>query len=355
LGAAVDNFIAAGGLVFHASGNDDSDSPDYLDNRGDCISVASTDQNDAKSSFSNFGTWVDISAPGTDILSLVENSDDPENDYVASMGGTSMATPIAASVAALIWSRHPDWSAAQVKQQLYDSADDIDATIGATYVGKMGAGRVNAFTAVNDNPIAVKLTSFQAFPVSENKVKIMWETASEMNTAGFYVQRKLNMHSSYERIHSTMISATGSASTGAMYGFIDDVKVSGSLSYRLEEVSLNGQSTLFDPVYINTVSDVDGKSNSPFSFKLNQNYPNPFNPTTHIAYEIAKTGHTTLQVFDISGRLVKQLASGVTKEGSYEAAWNGTNETGQNVVSGVYFYRLATSEFVSTRKMLLSR
>ena len=355
LGAAVDNFIAAGGLVFHAAGNDDADDPDYLDNRGDCISVASTDQNDAKSDFSNYGTWIDISAPGTDILSLVENPDDEANDYVATMSGTSMATPITASVAALIWSKHPSWTAAQVKQQLYDSADNIDSEIGPTYVGKMGAGRVNAFNAVNDSPIAVKLASFNAYPISENKIEIAWETASEMNTAGFYVQRKLNSHADYARINNTIIVANGSPSTGAVYEVVDDIKVSGNLSYRLEELAFDGKSSFYNPVYISTMSDASNGIDSPFSYNLQQNYPNPFNPETTIEYEIAKTGHTTLQVFDISGRLVKQLVNGVTKEGSNEATWDGTNESGQSVGSGVYLYRLTAPEFMSTRKMLLSR
>ena len=355
MGVAVDNFIAAGGLVFHAAGNDDADSPDYLDDRGDCISVASTDQNDAKSDFSNYGTWVDISAPGTDILSLVENPDDEENDYVATMSGTSMATPIAASVAALIWSNHPSWTASQVEQQLYDSADNIDATIGATYVGKMGAGRVNAFNAVNDTPISIKLAAFQAFPISDHQVSILWQTASEAGTAGFYVQRKMNSHTGFERLGDSMIPAAGSPSEGAEYKFVDDIKVSGSISYRLEEVGLDGRSTFYQPVFISTMSASKVNVDSPFSFKLGQNYPNPFNPDTRIVYEIAASGHITLEVFDITGRLVKQLVNGVEPEGSYEVAWDGTNEMGYKAVSGVYLYRLTAPDFTSTRKMLLSR
>lgn len=355
LGAAVDNFINAGGLVFHAAGNDNKDDPDYLDNRGDCISVASTDSNDAKSDFSNYGTWVDISAPGSDILSLVENPDDEANDYVSVMSGTSMATPIAASVAALIWSRHPDWTADQVKQRLYDSADNIDATIGQNYVGKMGAGRVNAYNAVNDAPIAVRLSSFTATPLSSHKVAVTWQTASEVNTAGFFIQRKKNEHDGFERINDFMIPATGSTATGAQYEYVDEIEVSGSLSYRLEEIALDGKSTVYQPVFISTISNTENQSASVLTFKLKQNYPNPFNPQTRIAYDIAKQGHVTLQVFDLTGRLVKQLVNGEQKEGSYEATWNGTNETGQKVVSGVYFYRLTAPGFVSTRKMLLSR
>lgn len=151
LGDAIDYFVAGGGLVFKAAGNDDNEQSDYMLDRSDVIGVASTDQNDVKSDFSTYGTFVDISAPGTDIVSTYHDHDDPQNDYVATLSGTSMATPLTASVAALIWSRHPDWTADQVKQRLFDTADDIYGISGnSAYQGKLGAGRVNAFNAVND-------------------------------------------------------------------------------------------------------------------------------------------------------------------------------------------------------------
>ncbi len=151
LGDAIDYFIAGGGLVFKAAGNDDNEDSDYMLDRADVIGVASTDQNDVKSDFSTYGTFVDISAPGTDIVSTYHDKDDPQNDKVATLSGTSMATPITASVAALIWSKHPDWTADQVKQRLFDTADDIYGIAGnSAYAGKLGAGRVNAFNAVND-------------------------------------------------------------------------------------------------------------------------------------------------------------------------------------------------------------
>lgn len=149
LGEAIDNFLAAGGLIFKAAGNDDTgDAPDYMSGRTDIIAVASTDQNDLKSDFSNYGAYVDVSAPGTDIVSLYHNHSDAANDYIATVSGTSMATPIAASVAALIWSNNTGWSASQVRTHLESTADDIDG-LNPTYAGKLGAGRVNAFNAVD--------------------------------------------------------------------------------------------------------------------------------------------------------------------------------------------------------------
>ena len=151
LGDAIDYFVASGGLVFKAAGNDNNENSDYMLDRADVIGVASTDQNDVKSDFSTYGTFVDISAPGTDIVSTYHDHNDPTVDKIATLSGTSMATPLTASVAALIWSRHPDWTSDQVKQRLFDTADDIYGVPGnESYAGKLGAGRVNAYNAVND-------------------------------------------------------------------------------------------------------------------------------------------------------------------------------------------------------------
>ncbi|MEZ6094740.1 MAG: S8 family serine peptidase [Pirellulaceae bacterium] len=103
--------------------------------------VGSTENGDTYSSFSNYGTGVDISAPGGSILSTVVG-----NAY-DTFSGTSMATPNAAGVAALIWSANPTWTRDQVAAQLYAMADNIDAQ-NPSKIGLMGGGRVNSFQSL---------------------------------------------------------------------------------------------------------------------------------------------------------------------------------------------------------------
>ncbi len=165
LGAAVDYFIASGGIVFVAAGNDGGTTADYLNGRGDCVSVAATDENDNAASFTTYGTWVDICAPGNNIYSTYHDHTDPNTNYWASLSGTSMATPLTAGVGALIWSHNPGWTASQVKNQLYSSADNIDAYLSSQYIGRMGAGRVNAYNAVNTGP-AAPVANFSGSPTS---------------------------------------------------------------------------------------------------------------------------------------------------------------------------------------------
>jgi len=95
-------------------------------------------------------------------------------------------------------------------------------------------------------------------------------------------------------------------------------------------------------------------------FKLNQNYPNPFNSTTTIPFTVygkRKTEnrplHTTLSIYNILGQKVKVLVDEMKSSGYYQAIWDGTDKEGNEVSSGIYFYRLQAGEFVQTKKMLL--
>ena len=86
----------------------------------------------------------------------------------------------------------------------------------------------------------------------------------------------------------------------------------------------------------------------PDSYKLAQNYPNPFNPTTKISFSLPKSGLVTLKIYDMVGKEVATLVNEVRNTGTYEVQFNASN-----LSSGAYFYRLETSGFVDTKKMML--
>jgi len=90
----------------------------------------------------------------------------------------------------------------------------------------------------------------------------------------------------------------------------------------------------------------------PLGYSLQQNYPNPFNPSTAIQYSLAHSAHVELEIFNVLGQKVKTLFEGDEKIGTYSAVWNGTNDIGAMVSSGVYFYRIRTEEFSATKKMV---
>ncbi len=92
------------------------------------------------------------------------------------------------------------------------------------------------------------------------------------------------------------------------------------------------------------------------SFKLQQNVPNPFNPSTSISYEVpVGGGQVALRVYDISGRLVRTLVDGFETSGLRTVNWNGTDDQGRSVASGVYYYQLNAPTFSEKKKMVLLR
>jgi hypothetical protein len=95
----------------------------------------------------------------------------------------------------------------------------------------------------------------------------------------------------------------------------------------------------------------------PARVRLHQNHPNPFNPETKIKYMVegGEAVQVGVKVYNVAGRLVKTLVDGVKPPGEYEVAWNGRNENGHQVASGIYFYKLKVSDYVETKKMVLLR
>jgi hypothetical protein len=100
-----------------------------------------------------------------------------------------------------------------------------------------------------------------------------------------------------------------------------------------------------------TSVEKEGKA-MPLTFSLQQNYPNPFNPTTEIVYTIPNNETVKLTVFDVLGRQVKTLVDHKMAAGKHSVTWNGTDELGRLVSSGVYFYRLTVADQTRIRKML---
>jgi hypothetical protein len=94
-------------------------------------------------------------------------------------------------------------------------------------------------------------------------------------------------------------------------------------------------------------------TNTPGRTSLAQNYPNPFNPSTTIAYTLASATRVRIDVYDIRGGRVATLLDGPRDGGAGEVTWNGRDEAGRAVASGVYFYRLTAGSVIETRRMVL--
>ena len=91
----------------------------------------------------------------------------------------------------------------------------------------------------------------------------------------------------------------------------------------------------------------------PTKFALDQNYPNPFNPETNISFYLSEKSEVNLAIYNILGQKVRTLAEGPMESGSHTVTWNGKNESGSSVASGIYFYKLNAGDNTVTKKMTL--
>ena len=110
--------------------------------------------------------------------------------------------------------------------------------------------------------------------------------------------------------------------------------------------SVNRSIVIRNPVGIEQNTTVSG-------FRLNQNYPNPFNPVTDIKFSLPFKENVNITVYDILGKVVRTLVNRLIEAGENNIEWNGTDEAGISVNSGVYFYKITAGDFTETKKMML--
>ena len=91
----------------------------------------------------------------------------------------------------------------------------------------------------------------------------------------------------------------------------------------------------------------------PESFSLDQNYPNPFNPNTTIRYQLPRRSQVSLIIYNLLGQEIRKLVNSELTAGEYRVEWDGTDDGGRAVSTGIYFYRLEVGSVAQTRKMLL--
>ena len=122
------------------------------------------------------------------------------------------------------------------------------------------------------------------------------------------------------------------------------------LFYAVDQDSTND--TISKLIYYTAVEDTDVIS-SPLSFTFSQNYPNPFNPTTRIEYSLRKTSHVKLVVLNILGEKIKTLVDEPKRSGNHVVVWDGKDDKGKEVASGIYFYKIKAGEFTDSKKMVI--
>ena len=197
------------------------------------------------------------------------------------------------------------------------------------------------FVYDTDNLLPVELVSFEAL-VDQNEVVLTWETASELNNAGFFVERALESETTFETIG--YVEGAGSTDQARRYEFRDTrlPVQAASATYRLKQVDFDGQ-VEFSP-------SVHAQRAPVAKAQLYSNYPNPFNPSTLLSFSLPTAGPIRLSVYDISGRHIETLIEEDRAAGFHEL----TFDADPSLSSGMYIYRLTTPyETISGRMLLL--
>ncbi|MFH0990891.1 MAG: S8 family serine peptidase [bacterium] len=153
-----------GALVVGAAGNDYTNSFNSPAGYENVLGVMASDNNDLKASFSNYGDYFDVSAPGINIFSTMYDFYDTTHPHTYTsffgVSGTSVASPFAAGLAGLVKSRFPHFTPQQVAEQIRVNSDNIDA-LNPSYAGQLGHGRINALRALTDTTLpSVRMLSY---------------------------------------------------------------------------------------------------------------------------------------------------------------------------------------------------
>lgn len=209
-----------------------------------------------------------------------------------------------------------------------------------SYTGLAKDGEVEDYLI--DVVYPVELSSFSGV-VIENRVKLEWVTQSETQNLGFHIFRSLVKDGDYAQISQALISGAGNSQAMHSYSYEDATVEEGqTYYYKLADISYTGQMTLHGPIEVNL---------APSQYLLQQNYPNPFNPQTTISFVMKEQGQADLVIYNLRGQEVRNLASRVFGTGSHQVIWDGKDNNGNILPSGVYIYKLKSANFEQSKRM----
>ncbi|MGB3018985.1 MAG: T9SS type A sorting domain-containing protein [Ignavibacteria bacterium] len=194
------------------------------------------------------------------------------------------------------------------------------------------------FVDASNGLLPVELASFIS-NVSANNVYLKWTTVSEINNAGFEIQRKDLLSSEWQS--KGFLSGSVNSNELKIYEFIDRGLNPGSYQYRLKQSDINGNIEFFELDEVVSILN-------PEQFTLYQNFPNPFNPSTLITYKITEPARVKLTLYDALGKVVRQLVND-----DLDAGYHQFELDASGLGSGVYFYKLESGSNVDMKSMML--
>jgi 3-phytase len=221
-------------------------------------------------------------------------------------------------------------------------------------VGNISPLESGSYTALPDFSLPVTLLSFEAIG-GIGKIILTWETAGEVNNEGFFIYRAKSEAGPFnELLNQQIIAGQGNTNAFTRYEYTDN-DLNEGVMYYYSLVSCDFDGTIHDYSIVASATPLD-------ALELRQNFPNTFNARTHFEFTIAQSSIATMNIYNALGQKVCTLFSQVPFEpGVYtHLSWDAIDENGEQVVSGIYYYRLwistpaqQTGSVVKTRMMNL--
>jgi hypothetical protein len=207
---------------------------------------------------------------------------------------------------------------------------------------------------LQDIPLPVEMSAYSAV-IENDAATVSWRTETELNNLGFHVYRSENEDTDFAKVTTDMIRGQGSTSMAHEYTYVDDtIEVGKNYWYLVETISIDGLSTFYGPTQATVSSAVARDINAqPTEFALKQNYPNPFNPSTQIRYELSSASQVNVTIYDILGSEVRSLVNQYQPAGAYSVSWDGTDNSGQRLESGIFIYEMRAGQHVLYQKMTM--
>ena len=174
-------------------------------------------------------------------------------------------------------------------------------------------------------------------------------------TLGFHLYRADVVEGPYDKITTTMIPGAGTSPAAHFYSYLDSTIVPHrAYYYQLADINFSGDYRYHGPIVGGVVTTVKARDRID-NFTMHQNYPNPFNPETAISYSLKSAGAVKLTIINNLGQTVRTLADANQEAGNHSVLWNGRDDRGRLVASGVYLYRMEVNGFTEVKKLLLSK
>lgn len=222
------------------------------------------------------------------------------------------------------------------------------------------AEKTNSPTAVWYNLLDlsdISLPVFMAFfnaTTDGERINLEWATHSEVNNWEWILLRRDGEEGEFREL--TRMPGSGSTNSLTRYAYADGmVQPETVYYYRLANVDYDGTIHHYPQTVKASLTPPAIASGPADGFMLYPNYPNPFNGQTTIRFEIGQAASTSLEIFDLSGRRVRELFSGYLSPGSYNYTWDGRDDHNENVASGVYFLKFTAGNYSRGKRMVLSR